>query len=45
MSGNKINEGFSRNDWRTNVDRGSKAWTKEGREMGNHSNSARTQPQ
>ena len=45
MSGNKINEGFSRNDWRTNVGLETKAWTNEGREMGNHSNCARTQPQ
>ena len=45
MSGNKINEGFSRNNWKTNVSRETKAWTNEGREMGNHSNSARTQPQ
>ena len=45
MSGNKINEGFSRNNWKTNVSRETKAWTNEGREMGNHSNFARTQPQ
>ena len=45
MSGNKINEGFSRNNWKTNVSRETKAWTKEGREMGNHSDSARTQLQ